>query len=210
MSTPKVHVVWAHPRPDSVTAVIVADVIAALEAAGAEVDALDLYRAGFDPALREPDEPDWDDLDREYSPEVMRLADRARAADALVILFPVWWFSLPAVLKGYVDRVWNHGLFYGGGRDPGIAAVRWIGVAGDPASKFRARGMDELMAHHLNVGIAGYCGIPDSELVLLHDTLGTEATDSAEHAECLRDDARSCARALVAHLGGQPGGRERD
>ncbi|MGC7556625.1 NAD(P)H-dependent oxidoreductase, partial [Pandoraea pneumonica] len=81
-------------------------------------------------------------------------------------------YSVPAIMKGYIDRVWNNGLFYGGGRRTGIAAARWIGLAGESAEAFRKREYDDLIARHLNIGIAGLCGIHDSRVILLHDTLG--------------------------------------
>ena len=42
--------------------------------------------------------------------------DRIKAADLIIWQFPLWWFGLPAVLKGYVDRVFAYGVFYGGGK----------------------------------------------------------------------------------------------
>lgn len=52
LSTLLVQVIWAHPRPDSLTATIASDVIEQLRTAGVEVDELDLYREGIDPVLR--------------------------------------------------------------------------------------------------------------------------------------------------------------
>ncbi|MCI1787229.1 MAG: NAD(P)H-dependent oxidoreductase [Actinomyces sp.] len=81
---PRIEVVWAHPRAQSLTATIAGDVVEALGQGGADVDVLDLYRSGFDPVLREPDEPDEGDLDRRYSDEVMGQAERMRGYDTLM------------------------------------------------------------------------------------------------------------------------------
>lgn len=193
-------VIWAHPRTDSLTATVTSDVIGELTAQGFEVDELDLHREGIDPLVREADEPDWDDLDKQYTPEVMALAARTMAADAVVFVFPVWWYSLPAIMKGYIDRVWNNGLFYGGGRRPGIAAARWIGLAGESAEAFRKREYDDLITRHLNIGIAGLCGIDDSQVILLHDTLGDEITDPEAHFAALRARATAVATELAETL----------
>lgn len=198
--TKRATVIWAHPRTDSLTATMTADVIEELSLQGFEVDEVDLHRAGFDPVLREADEPDLGDVDKQYTPEVMELAARTKAADALVFVFPVWWYSVPAIMKGYIDRVWNYGLFYGEGRRSGIAAARWIGLAGESAEAFRKREYDDMIARNLNVGIAGLCGVGDSRVILLHDTLGEGIDDLDAHYLALRQQARSVAQELADSL----------
>lgn len=199
-NTPSVLVVWAHPRTDSLTATVTTDIVATLREAGVEVEEVDLYRSGFDPALREADEPDWENPDKVYSPEVRAHIGWARSADAIVFVFPVWWYSLPAVLKGYIDRVWNYGQFYGAGRRSGIAHARWVGLAGETREAFAKRGYEEMITHHLNIGIAGLCGIDDSRTTLLYNTLAEDVTDPTAHVTALRDEARAEARALAATL----------
>lgn len=198
--TKRATVIWAHPRTDSLTATITSDVIEELTAQGFEVDEIDLHREGFDPLVREADEPDFITVDKQYTPEVMELAARTKAADALVFVFPVWWYSVPAIMKGYIDRVWNFGLFYGEGRRSGIAAARWIGLAGESAEAFRKREYDDMIARSLNVGIAGLCGVGDSRVVLLHDTLGDGIDDLDAHYAALRTQARAVAEELAGTL----------
>jgi NAD(P)H dehydrogenase (quinone) len=200
MASTRALVIWTHPRTDSLTAAVTADVIGELTAQGVEVDELDLHRERFDPVLWEADEPDWNDLDKQYTPEVMNLAARTKAADALVFVFPVWWYSMPAIMKGYIDRVWNNGLFYGGGRRSGISAVRWIGLAGESAESFRKREYDAMITRHLNVGIANLCGVQDSRVELLYDTLGEGITDTETHFSALREQARAVASELAESL----------
>lgn len=196
MTSRRAMVIWAHPRADSLTATISLDVIAELKRTGWEVDTLDLHRAGFDPVLPEADEPEWGDVDKRYSQEVMELAERTKSADAIVFVFPVWWYSVPAILKGYIDRVWNFGLFYGEGRRSGIAAARWIGLAGESEAAFAKRNYTEMITHHLNVGIAGLCGVGDSRVELLYDTLGDGIEDMSAHVDGLRRQAV----AIIAEL----------
>lgn len=57
---------------------------------GFNVSTLDLYRSGFDPVLREDDEPDWNNPQKTYSPEVHRLFGELEDKDTLVLVFPVW------------------------------------------------------------------------------------------------------------------------
>ncbi|NYJ03657.1 putative NADPH-quinone reductase [Nocardioides thalensis] len=163
-------VVLVHPRPDSLTATMAARARDRLSATGYTVDLLDLYAEGFDPALRPDDEPDWADAGKEYSAEVRGHMARVAAADLIVVVFPVWWYGLPAMAKGWVDRVWNRGFAY----EPATLAGRrmlWIGLAGGPADHFAAHDFDRVLDVQLRVGISEYCGIADVEVHLIHDTL---------------------------------------
>lgn len=94
-------VVLAHPDPASLNAAIAAAVVNTAEAAGAKVVVQDLYGDGFDPRLgvTELHGPVFaDELCARYAAELL-------AADALVLIHPLWFFQAPAVLKGWVDRV---------------------------------------------------------------------------------------------------------
>ncbi len=104
-------VVLAHPLPDSLNGGIARLAMSELEAAGHEVQFLDLYRDGFDPRLS-PEERAV-----HYDGEAARAAAPAdaallEAADALVLVFPTWWFGLPAILKGWIDRTFAPGVAY--------------------------------------------------------------------------------------------------
>ncbi|BCJ47321.1 hypothetical protein GCM10010168_70900 [Actinoplanes ianthinogenes] len=163
-------VVLAHPRADSLTAATAARTRDTLLADGRTVDFLDLYGEGFDPSLRPDDEPDWADAAKEYSAEVRAHMARVAAADEIVVVFPVWWFGLPAIAKGWVDRVWNRGFAY----EPSTLhgkRITWVGLAGGSAAEYAAQGLDEILDRQLRVGISEYCGITDVTVHLIYDTL---------------------------------------
>lgn len=167
---PHALVVLAHPRSDSLTAAMAARAHDQLTAQGYTVDLLDLYAEGFDPSLQPVDEPDWADPTKTYSSEVQAHMLRVAAADVIVVVFPVWWYGLPAIAKGWVDRVWNQGFAY----DPstlGGKRMHWIGLAGASAAHFAAEGLDTVLDLQLRVGISKYCGITDATVHLVHDTL---------------------------------------
>ncbi len=105
--------VVAHHRAGSLTAHIADRARVRLEKDGRTVDVLDLHAEDFDPRMTVADEPDWGDRDKTYSAEVRAHMRRIDAADLIVVVFPVWWYGLPAVLKGWIDRVWNYGFAYG-------------------------------------------------------------------------------------------------
>lgn len=100
----RILVVYAHPVPDSFNAAIHARLLDSLKAAGHEVRDLDLYAIGFDPVLTAEER-------RAYlgpAPLVEHVADHLfalRWAEGLIFVYPTWWYSLPAILKGWIDRV---------------------------------------------------------------------------------------------------------
>ncbi|MEV4201180.1 NAD(P)H oxidoreductase [Micromonospora globbae] len=186
--------VVAHPRGDSLTAQVAGRARVGLEAEGFSVDLLDLHVEGFDPRMTVADEPDWADREKVYSAEVRAHMRRVDAADLIVVVFPVWWYGLPAILKGWVDRVWNYGFAYGRS-SPRLAEKRmlWLGLAGESARSYARHGLDEMLERQLRVGISNYCGITDVAVQFVHDTIPEEpkadavATVLAEADSALRD-----------------------
>lgn len=71
----------------------------------------DLYRMGFNPVLTAGELTAAAD-GRAASPDVMRAQDDVRAAHALCVIYPLWWLAMPAIMKGYVDRVFARGFAY--------------------------------------------------------------------------------------------------
>lgn len=110
--------VIAHPVSDSLCHTMARSAIAALTAGGHEVVVEDLYLSGFDPALTVGERASY------YSAAFSSAAaqeqiDRLLSADALVLVFPTWWFGFPAILKGWFDRVWAPGIAYDHASDLG-------------------------------------------------------------------------------------------
>ena len=108
----RVLLVYAHPLADSYVAAVRATAVAGLEGAGHDVDMQDLYAEGFEPCLS-PEE--W----RAHRPgiaakpdDVKSHAERLQRADALVLVYPTWWGGQPAIMKGWLDRVWVEGVAY--------------------------------------------------------------------------------------------------
>ncbi|MFJ5708194.1 NAD(P)H oxidoreductase [Streptomyces sp. NPDC093105] len=163
-------VVVAHHRTDSLTAHTARRCTALLEAAGYRVDLLDLHAEGFDPRMNTADQPDWGNREKRYSEEVHAHMQRILDADVVVAVFPVYWQSVPAVLKGWIDRVWNYGFAYGRSK-PRLAGKRilWLGLAGATADDPIVAGMQTVLETNLNEGIASYCGFSRSTVGLLTD-----------------------------------------
>lgn len=107
----RVLVVYAHPVETSFVAALHRAVVARLEAGGHDIDDCDLNAEAFDPVLSRQNRIDYHDpaLNRA---EVVGYVDRLQAAEALVLVHPVWNFGFPAILKGYFDRVFLPGVSF--------------------------------------------------------------------------------------------------
>jgi putative NADPH-quinone reductase len=104
----RVLVVHCHPNPDSLVAAARDRALTGLHGGGHDVRLTDLYADGFDPAMtaderRTHKEPG-------VAPELQGYADDLAWAEALVLVYPTWWSGQPAMLKGWIDRVWVAGV----------------------------------------------------------------------------------------------------
>ena len=123
-------IVFAHPERQSFSAALKNEAVSTLTRLGYEVEVSDLYAMGWKPALGPAEfdtdraNPEYLDLSREqehafardsHSSDVKREQDKVAAASLVLFHFPVWWFSMPAMLKGWVDRVFSRGFAYSAG-----------------------------------------------------------------------------------------------
>ncbi|WP_108263520.1 NAD(P)H-dependent oxidoreductase [Mangrovicoccus ximenensis] len=143
-------VLFAHPCPESFSAALHAQVVGTLGAAGWEVDDCDLNAEGFSPVLTEAERRNYHETGGDRS-AVQPYIDRLMAAEALVLVFPVWNFGYPAILKGFLDRVFLPGVSFrleNGKVKPNLTHIRklaavttyggtrWRAIgAGDPPRK---------------------------------------------------------------------------
>ncbi|MEM7522853.1 MAG: NAD(P)H-dependent oxidoreductase [Pseudomonadota bacterium] len=104
-------VLFAHPCPESFSAALHGAVVESLTARGWDVDDCDLNAEGFNPVLSEAERRGYHDEPENIGP-VAGYVDRVRAAEALVMVFPVWNFGYPAILKGFLDRVFLPGVSF--------------------------------------------------------------------------------------------------
>jgi NAD(P)H dehydrogenase (quinone) len=104
-------ILFAHPCRESFSAALHATVTETLRRRGWEVDDCDLYAEGFDPVLSADERRDYHAVGLNVAP-VRHHVDRLRAAQALVLVFPVWNFGYPAILKGFLDRVFLPGVSF--------------------------------------------------------------------------------------------------
>lgn len=172
--------VVAHPEPASFTASLARHGVATLQRAGHAVELTDLYTANFDPVsdrrnfLTSARDDRYDQQVEErhasanggFSAELQREMYRLAACDVLVLQFPIWWLGMPAILKGWIDRVFAIGVTYGGGRwfDRGMMRGKRAMLAvtiGGTDQAYSAEGIYGPAADVLrpiNHGILAFCG----------------------------------------------------
>ncbi|HEY9010387.1 MAG TPA: NAD(P)H-dependent oxidoreductase [Devosia sp.] len=129
----KVNVVYAHPAADSYQASLHQRILHTLRARGDEVIDFDLYAMKFDAVMGEDEWHGHEEPQRPPPQDLKVYIDALKWADACVFCFPTWWLGMPAILKGYFDRVWRPGVAFeqppGGGLiKPALLNLTRMGV----------------------------------------------------------------------------------
>jgi NAD(P)H dehydrogenase (quinone) len=104
-------VLYAHPDPRSYAAALHRCVVETLEERGHEVDDCDLYAERFEPVLSLEERRKYNDESASH-PEVEDYVRRLKEARGIVFVYPSWFYGMPAILKGYLDRVWLPGIAF--------------------------------------------------------------------------------------------------
>jgi len=127
---PRALLVYAHPEPASFCGALKSAAVEALQGAGFEVEVSDLYAEGFNPVAGRHDfktvaDPSKFHYQQEqlaaassgmFADDIAREQGRVERADVYVFVFPIWWGGLPAILKGWFDRVMAYGFAYADGQ----------------------------------------------------------------------------------------------
>jgi len=155
-------VIYAHPDSSSFGSALYRCVVAALSEAGHQVETLDLYEEHFQPVLSAAERRSYHDLSADRG-DIKDKIDQLRRCEGIIFVFPTWWYGMPAILKGYLDRVWLPGVAFDvvNGRTLPLlqhivkyAVVTTYGspwwlnrlVFGDPSRKVLMRGLRHLFS----------------------------------------------------------------
>jgi NAD(P)H dehydrogenase (quinone) len=176
-------IVIAHPEATSYTHSVAEQVIAGLkEDPQNSYELADLTAEAFDPRYTHADHRAF----REgITPPADALAEQARIdrADLLIMIFPVYWWSMPAILKGWIDRVFTNGWAYidADGKETtrllGRLAIQTIAIGGATQRTYDKRGYARAIQTQIDQGIFGYVGarVVGSELLLPLDAASSQA-----------------------------------
>lgn len=193
-------IVYAHPEPHSLNGSLKDHAVAALNRAGHEVQVSNLYAMRFKAVADGDDFPARDPASRlvyhrasgaafaagVQSSDIAAEQEKLLWADIVVLQFPLWWFSVPAILKGWIDRVFAHGfaigvpkpgtrqwLRYGEGTLAGRRAMLAV-TTGGRAAQFSTRGINgaiDDVLFWLNHGLFHYTGMTPLEPFVAFQTV---------------------------------------
>ena len=172
----KTLIVYAHPNPQSFNHAILETTRQALTAQGAEVKVVDLYADGFNPVLSAAD---FTSLQQGTTPaDIAAQQALVSWAEAMVFIYPLWWYDRPAMLKGWIDRVFMHGFAfrYGPQGAQGLLTTRRALVlvtAGGPDTAFAQLGQHKAVEHAMVDGTLKFCGISDVRSHLFYQVPST-------------------------------------
>ncbi|MBD5798021.1 NAD(P)H dehydrogenase [Bacillus pseudomycoides] len=159
-------IVYAHPNPQSFNHAILETVKDELEEKGHEVRVRDLYELNFNPVLAASD---FVSFSQGNTPaDIKEEQEHITWADNITFIYPVSWAGLPAILKGYVDRVFSHGFAYAYGEN-GIETLLsskkrlLLSTMGNTKEAYTASGMFDAMKKTTDAGIFEFTGIETLE-----------------------------------------------
>lgn len=155
-------IVYAHPNPKSFNNAVKETVVEELKRAGKEVTIRDLYALNFNPVLRGDD---FGAIQKgSVLEDVKAEQEHIRSADVIVFVSPLWWTGLPAILKGYIDRVFTIGFAYAF-TETGVTgllkdkSVMLFTTTGTPHDMYEASGMFKSLGQTIDGGIFNFCGM---------------------------------------------------
>lgn len=198
-------IVVAHHDPRSLTHHLAAQVALGIDRtqAGHSHETADLWAEGFDPRFGPADHA----VHRQQAAAPADVAaEQARLdrADALVLVFPVYWWSMPGLLKGWIDRVFANGWAFDFSPEAklvkklGRLPVHLLAVGGADAPTYERHGYEHAMRTQIEHGIFDYCGAPVRTWQLCLDS---ETQDPAAHEAAALELGQQLFAPALANVG---------
>jgi NAD(P)H dehydrogenase (quinone) len=166
----RVLLIYCHPVEGSYCSALRDRTLETLQSSGHEVRLIDLYQEGFDPVLSALERERYLSDTSANVRGVQAHVDALRWAEGMIFVYPTWFYGAPAMLKGWLERVWLPGVAFnialnkGDTARPGMQHIRWlccvttsgspwwwIKLVGDPGRKVFTRGLRALFAPRCKV-----------------------------------------------------------
>jgi NAD(P)H dehydrogenase (quinone) len=180
----KAHLVFAHPNLQSFNGQMRDTAIQTLTAFGFAVSVSDLHQIKFKASADQDDftslyNPAFFEIQTEqsmalqsntFTNDIKREHQLLSEADLIIFQFPLWWYSMPALLKGYIDRVFSMGWAYGGGQALAGKKILVSMTTGAPDFAWtpEKRGTIQDIFKHLFIGTFGLCGMQPTEPFIVY------------------------------------------
>ncbi|MFZ4762543.1 MAG: NAD(P)H-dependent oxidoreductase [Alphaproteobacteria bacterium] len=183
----KTLVIYTHPNPASFNAAIKNTAVEALKQAGNEVRERDLYALKFDPVL---DGEDFMSFKAGKIPaDIAEEQSHVAWADRLLFIYPLWWFDRPALLKGWIDRVFSYGFAFSYGAEGAKGLLKHekamvIQTTGGSQEVYEAHHAVNIITSPMKDGTLGFCGIGDVDF---HTYYGVVSATQEKRTQMLEE-----------------------
>lgn len=159
-------IIYAHPNPESLNGQLKSTWVEYLQQNSNEIVVRDLYELNFNPVLSLEDMAGQ--RKGQVAEDVKIEQEHVAWADCITFIHPIWWTGLPAIMKGYVDRVFSYGFAYryDQGVQKGLLTGKEaiiINTQGKSHKEYNALGMDKALLLTSDKGIYTYCGLDIKE-----------------------------------------------
>lgn len=183
-------IVFAHPYSGSFNHAILDSAVNALKNNGHEVTIRDLYQLNFQPVLKAEDTASM--RDGQVPVDIKKEQEYIVEADAITFIYPIWWTGLPAIIKGYVDRVFSYGFAYSTGEEGIIKLLKGkkgliINTHGMPKETYDEIGMTAGLKVTSDTGIFDFVGIEPVEHLLFGSVPYVDDTARKEMLKTVED-----------------------
>ncbi|CAL9371624.1 Glutathione-regulated potassium-efflux system ancillary protein KefF [Streptomyces sp. enrichment culture] len=184
--TPRTLLITANPDPRSLTHHVSARLASALHPLPVEV--ADLHQEQFDPRYGPADRRAYQEGGG-YPSDVVREHRRLERVTDVVLVFPVYWWSMPALLKGWIDRVFVNGWAFEYSADSGLRpklqqlTIHLLPVAGSDPGLLERHGYEKALRTQIEHGIVDYCGSRRGATAFVYESELPSPAATAEKVE---------------------------
>ncbi|MDD5613996.1 MAG: NAD(P)H-dependent oxidoreductase [Candidatus Omnitrophica bacterium] len=154
--------IYAHPNPKSFNHAILETLTSRFDKEKRPFQVRDLYKLNFKPSLSSEDFISFSS--NTAAADIKQEQNLIEQGKTLIFIYPIWWFGMPAILKGYIDRVLSRNFAYGvNEKGPyGLLSnkkVVIINTTGGPKEHYEEGGLKDILKTTIDVGVFGFCGI---------------------------------------------------
>ena len=185
-------IIYGHPNPASFNHAIKETLVKTPKDKGKNVRLRDIYAMRFDPVLKADD---FEMFLQERTPRDIEIEqEHVRWADVLVFVYPVWWAGMPAMIRGYIDRVFIKGFAYDYTPEGPVGLMKGkkvyiINTMGAPVTAYESSGVFKAMELLSDREVFGFCGLE----VLGHKYFGSVPTVTDEDRKTMLVEVQSIA-----------------
>ncbi|XDT33980.1 Flavodoxin-like fold [Nakaseomyces glabratus] len=184
-------IIYAHPDPKSLNSSLLKETVGQLTSQGHEVKVSDLYAQKWKAALDSDDAPVQQEPGRSHftfdlglsfekgklPADIVAEQEKVKWADHVIFQFPLWWYAMPAIMKGWLDRVFTYGFSFEMLPDGGIGGLlkgktaSIIVTAGGSEEQYTSNVPIEDLLHPILHTLLKYCGIEPLPTLTFYDTI---------------------------------------